>query len=46
MTDEIDASATISYKADDATVNVRFVDLFNIKESLEKIVEDVIFISD
>ncbi len=46
MTDEIDASATISYKADDATVNVRFVDLFNIKESLKKIVEDVIFNSD
>ena len=46
MTDEIDASATISYKADDATVNVRFVDLFNIKESLQKIVEDVIFNSD
>lgn len=47
MTDEIDASAPISYKADDdVTVNVRFVDLFNIKESLEKIVEDVIFNSD
>lgn len=46
MTDEIDESAPISYKADDATVNVRFVDLFNIKESLQKIVEDVIFISD
>lgn len=47
MTDEIDASAPISYKADDnVTVNVRFVDLFNIKESLEKIVVDVIFNSD
>lgn len=47
MTDEIYASAPISYKADDdVTVNVRFVDLFNIKESLKKIVEDVIFNSD
>ncbi len=47
MTEEIDESAPISYKADDnVTVNVRFVDLFNIKESLKKIVEDVIFNSD
>lgn len=47
MTEEIDESAPISYKADDnVTVNVRFVDLFNIKEGLKKIVEDVIFNSD
>lgn len=47
ITDEIDALTPISYKADDnITVNVRFVDLFNIKESLEKIVVDVIFNSD
>lgn len=42
MTDEIDASAPISYKADDnVTVNVRFVDLSDIKTSLENIFEDI-----
>lgn len=42
ITDEIDASAPISYKADDnVTVNASFVDLFDIKTSLENIFEDI-----
>ena len=42
MTEEIDESAPISYKADDnVTVNVRFVNLSDIKTSLENIFEDI-----
>lgn len=42
MTDDIDASVSISYKADDVTVNVRFVDLFNIKNCLMNISLDIL----
>ena len=42
-TDEISDSTPITYKADDdVIVNVRFVDLFDIKDCIDKIVSDVI----
>lgn len=44
MTDKINAENVIEYSSlDDAVVRVKFVDLFNIKESLSAILNDIIY---
>lgn len=42
MTDEISKTKFIEYKADDVTVKVRFVDLSDIKTSLDNIFKDIL----